>query len=326
MKLNPLHTRFRFAPSGDAHVGHIAVCWLSYHAARQTGGTFFYRCDQLFSSMSHARWSMFSEYARRNIDDLCRFGFPPTAPEVIDNFPDLHAGMRMEITDDRAMADRYYRLLGYDKLYGEWPPIAVNDEMNSQATILGSYEQGIIHPYILVAQVVGDIVTRRNCLIRGDDILPDRSFINAIAHAVAKIHFGLTDVDISGNHAFFQHFIPKIKRSGSRLPLEMRRDGGVVLGASTPEITGPFYLRNLMERGVDPQAILDLIGKAMFGSVEAARCVYTDWTHGIQPLDGQDVGEGVHQHSVYEIINKVVWNPVIDDDEWFDLIGENPEV
>jgi hypothetical protein len=317
----PLHTRFRFAPTGDVHLGHLAVCWLSYHAARQTGGTYFYRCDQLLSTTSRDRWEWFHSFARRNIDDLCDFGFPPTAPVIIRDFDGLHPGMRMEITDDRAMADHYYRELGFDELFGDWPPPAEADDRNWKALILGNYEQVNLHPYILVAQVVGDIITRRNCLIRGDDILPDRSFTNAIAQAIAKKHFNLTDIDHTAEYTFLQHFIPKIRRSGSRLPSELRESGGTVLGSSKGDITAPFYVRHIIERGVDPQDVLDLLGRVMFGSTEASACVYDGWKQGIQPVGGQTGGGGVIQHTVREIIDRLVPNPVIDDEEWFDLIG-----
>ncbi len=316
----PLHTRFRYTPSGDAHLGHAALCWLSYHAARVTGGTFTYRAETL-RSLHYARtaWSQVREYWRRNFDDLCALGFEPTPGRLLAVLPECSANMAFEPFDDKPLVDYYWLKLGLRDIYGNWPPPAdppknPEDGVSCwQSRILGNYEQGLLHPYCMLAMVVGDVTTGRNCLIRGDDLQEEAVAYNMLAVAVANDHYGLDEPDRVGHYVPMQHYIPKIRRTGTRLPEELRQPGGVMLSASAEPATGGMYLRDAIKAGVEPYQFGKYIGKVLFGSVEASDCVHTDW---LKAPTGAPQSP-VFSSAIEALLAKIVPAPMVDDEDWF---------
>jgi glutamyl-Q tRNA(Asp) synthetase len=45
--MTPFHTRFAPSPTGDLHSGHIYAAHIAHHFARQTGGKFTLRIDDI---------------------------------------------------------------------------------------------------------------------------------------------------------------------------------------------------------------------------------------------------------------------------------------
>jgi hypothetical protein len=327
MAIQPLHTRFRFAPTGDVHLGHATLCWLSYLAARQTGGTFVYRVEQLKAYMQEGRRQNYETWVRKNIDDLCAI-CPPTDGNVLSSFPGMHPSFRIQITDDRSLIDHYYRKLGYEAIYGEWPQQIETTSQWSKNFHYGNYEQGWTHPYILFAQTVGDIATGRNCLIRGMDLRFEAAMINAMGQVISKEHHQVDEIDILARRTFTQHYVPLIKRSGTMLPEDLRKPEGVALSASQPQITSGFYVRDVLERDIEPDELFRYLGKVLFGSIDAADRTLTGWADerldlGIikadDPVPNTQTFEpdSVVHTRVKQIVDKINPNPVIEDEDWF---------
>ena len=317
----PLHTRFRYTPSGDAHLGHAALCWLSYHAARVTGGTFTYRAETLRSlHYCEPAWATVREYWRRNFEDLCALGFTPTSAKMLAELPGCSASMAFEAFDDKALTDYYWLKLGLRDLYGDWPPPAdppanPGDGVTCwQARILGNYEAGLLHPYCMLAMVVGDVTTARNCLIRGEDLREEAAAYNWFAHAVAKDHFGLDEWDRIGQYTCVQYYIPKIRRTGTRVAEEEHsKPPGMTLAASNDVVTEGMYLRDVIEAGIEPHEFGKYLAKVLFGSVEAGDCVYTDWLK--QP--SEHPRQTHFSTAIAALLAKIVPQPMVDDEDWF---------
>lgn len=328
MHPEPLHTRFRLAPSGDVHIGHVALAMLSSHAARATGGTFTMRAEQLKQTRTKGRWQNFVRFAHRNLNDLIDLGLEPSSPEAFKAHG-MSPSWRLQITDDRALIDHYWHELGFDKLWGEWPcnddPDGTNDW---HSMILGNYEQGWVHPYVRFAQLVGEITTERNCVIRGDDHIMDAVFANAVSHLIAKKHFHdypKDDWDRVSRYAPAQYFLPKIKRTS-----------GIPLSSSNTEATKGFYVRDVLSAGVPPDRLFRYLGKVLFGSVERGECIEYGWTQEVEFGDTEPVGQhdlpdrpgeqpylyrapdGVGcQPGAQLVMNNIVPNPTINDADWF---------
>ena len=330
-----LHTRFRFSPTGDVHLGHAALSWLSLNAAKSTGGSFVYRCEDITARTCASRWKAFKSYAHKNIQDLIDLGLEPSSGEVLKSHG-LSPSIAVEYIDPVQEGDIWYKRIGFEEMFGPWPPKPhdENSPNDWKARTLGSYEQGLHHPYILVMQVIGDLITKRNCLIRGRDLFGEADLINAIQHLITKDMHQLDEWDALAKHTFFQYYLPKIGRTGELIPesLEMPGIERGQLGEETSmaqfmrtfsssgsALTGGFYVKDVLEAGRTGDELFRFLGKVLFGSVEASECVYTDFRGG-KTVEGDRmrVGEGNGpQWGVYKVLEKIVPSPVVDDHEWF---------
>ncbi len=84
MHKEPLHTRFRIAPSGEVHIGHATLAWMSMNAARVTGGTFTMKAQQLFATRAAVNWNKYKEFAHQNLDMLKAIGISPSHPHTFE--------------------------------------------------------------------------------------------------------------------------------------------------------------------------------------------------------------------------------------------------
>ena len=322
-----LAARFRYTPSGPMTVCHALLAWLSREAARVTGGTFIIRCESLKCTLGSERSVAYKLWWRRNFDELCAFGLTPTAPEILNATEGLDAGMGFMVADDHGLQQYYWRELGLEKMYGVWPPPYENEETvrwahNSKAFMLGNYAEEQVHPYLILSQAVTELATRRNCLIRGKDHENEANQFNAMAQLVARKMFNLPGWDHESQYTPRQWFIPKFKRSGTRLPKELQKPGGVVLSSSLPAVTSGFYLKDVLEAKVPPYRVLRFLAKVLFGSDEAADAAWTLWgmPYSVPDTEGLPIPLPGHQGGVQAIFAKMVPNPVIDDYEWEDLM------
>jgi len=306
----PLHTRFRLSPSGGVHIGHAALALLSYEAARVTGGTFTLRCESLKPSRCTSRWANYKRCAQQNIDDLIALGLEPSPVRAFLSFADMSPNWRIEYTDDRNLVDYYWRELGCRDLWGEWP-YGDDEENDWHSYILGYYCQGWPHPYKMMAQTVGDVCTRRNCLIRGADHLHEAAWFNAYAQAIARRHFDRGQWDHAAEYVATQWFLPKLVR-----------DSGLPLSSSNPDETTGFYVKDFLETGIPPERLFQFIGKTLFGSVEASACMYRDWS--FEPVgevpegfwDSQFPDRFETHYGPRRVFDCIVERPVIHDEDW----------
>ena len=318
MHPEPFHTRGRIAPSGKVHIGHAALLWLSHNAARVTGGTFTTRIQHLWATRSADVFKAFQKYANENLDELAEIGLEGSQAQAF-----LAHGMspswRREITDDRGLADYYWHELGFDELWGTWPadPACVHalgenltvDEASWHLDGGGESNTSNIaispkHPFLSFVQLVGEVTTGRNCIIRGTDHLPEAAWGHYVMHLIAKKHYGLPGLDRTCRYAPHQYFMPKIVRSS-----------GQPLSSSSSEVTQGFFVRDVLNAEVPPEKLFQYLGKVLFGSVERSKCVHTDWS-----LQVRAKPEGLrefYQAGAECVMGKLLPYPVIDDEDWF---------
>lgn len=325
--MRPLHTRFRLTPSGPLHVGHALLAWLNWEAARSTGGTFLVRAEALKCLCAQDRQVNFRRWWRVNFDELDALGLTPTRAEVLNATEGLSASMAWSLQDDHALHQTLWRDLGLEAQYGAWPTPDCTPEgteenpyslHNWHSLKFGNYELEALHPYHVFAMAATEVLTRRTCLIRGDDHLPEMGLFNAFAQLVARRYYNLPDWDRIAQYVPQQHFIPKIMRSGALLPEDQRQPGGVVLASSSATTEG-FYVRDVIAAGIEPRDLFRFLSGVLFGSDEAAQCAWTQWGE-VSGFVDPEQRQGVHA-GVQMIAAKVVKAPVIDDAAWFAFLG-----
>ena len=309
-------TIFRLAPSGDAHIGHIVLAGLSQEAARATGGTFTIRCQQLWATRESWTFEHYVKFAQKNIEDLYRLGIEPSSPDMF-----LAHGMSpawaVQYTDDRGLIDAYWEKLRLDELWGSWPDnprmaTYYTDEdlfhdNNSWYLTLASSK----HPYMQFAQLVGEVVTGRNMLIRGDDHLQDKAFADAFYPLIAKLHYRLPELDRACEKTPLQFFIPKIARKS-----------GSTISSSSGAASAGYYAKDIIAAGVSWDRLWRFMGRVLWGSYEKAEQVATWWSQQIP------VGQGLENHlrplpqpGPRSVLESIVTHPVIDDEEWECLLS-----
>ena len=323
--LTALHTCFRMTPSGPLHGGHFLMAGLNREAARATGGTFLVRTESLKPLTDKGRLRNHRRWWRQNFDELRAVGITPTEAEVLQTTEGLHPGMAWEVSDNIALQQHYWHELGLAHIYGEWPPTPPPEETakpdyanNWRGVTFGNYHLGCIHPYLVFSKCVTDIATRRNCTIRGGDHKGEEAMVNAYAQLIARKMFHLDNWDDAGVYAPAQYFLPKIRRSGSRLPSELRKLGPQVLSSSNAKVIKGFRIADIVKSGQDPHMFFRLLTKALFGSEEAADQAWTHW--GVAPPAIDEEQEYGPQGGVQMVFENTVPDPVVEDDEWFDLL------
>ena len=323
----PLHTRFRFAPSGDLHAGHVAVAWLNHQAAMATGGTFLLRIEQLKAGTGPGRVDQFIAKTQSNIDELCSIGLGPTEDAVLQSF-DMDPSWAVGVLDNRGLTDMYWEKLGLKKIFGAWPqPMPY-----SLSSILGCYEQGHAHPYIMLAQAIEDVHTRRTCVIRGSDLIPEANCYNMLMQAVALDYHNLDAPDLTAQVVANQYYVPRLSRSGTKLPDSVKnewpqcqlQDGSWSIGSSLPATTEGFFIKDLVEASIPAHKIYSYVGKLLFGSAERMSEAAMMWCREEHPVTnpatlqaelppGWGVQSGPHHVMAMLPSNGIV----IDDDDYF---------
>jgi hypothetical protein len=314
----PLHTRFRLSPSGPVHIGHAALAWLSQQAARATGGTFTIRAQSLWNSRSAENWKKYQKWAKENLEALVACGLGPSSREsfLLHGMDPQWAQQHM---DDRATVDWYWEGCNYGipgfslaKLFGGWPPLGdVEVEDDRQAQYLGPLAHSSVYaPYVRIAQIVGDITTGRNCLLRGQDHFQEKVFGDYFYALIAKEHYRLGDFDQSGRYAPVQYFLPFV-----------RIDDDAKVSSSDQNTGRGFFLRDVLEAGVPNEALHAMLGKIMFGSVEAAQIANATWSTEPVAKPKDATGAGVYRYPVqagacYVVESLIVRQPRISRAEW----------
>jgi hypothetical protein len=316
----PAHCRFRLAPSGDCHLAHWVLAKLSMEAARLTGGTFTLRCQHLWATRDDGSWQLYVKHARKNLDELQNLGIEPSHRNAF-----LSHGMSPEwaiqYTDDRGLIDAYWHALRLDELWGNWPndprmaahndtEVMVCDDKSWYMHHLASK-----HPYILFAQMVGEIATGRNLLIRGDDHIQDKAFADAFYPLIAKVHYRLSDFDRQCEKTPAQFFLPKI----------VRADGGVLSSSSGPASAG-YYVKDILAAGVCPDRLWKFMGRVLWGSYEAAEKVACNWSQQI-PVRPEEMHLRPGPHAgARSVMESILPHPQIRDDEWQRLLSSGGKV
>lgn len=314
---SPLHTRLRFCPSGPMHIGHVALTLLATNAAESTGGSFCIRCTHLKATRGAGRWKAYRTWVERNLDELLSVGIDGSPPKVF-----LAHGMsprwRVQRQDETALTQHYWHDLGFDRVWGEWP---LGDEYLARESewynmSLGNYQQGHSHPFIRLAQVVGDVCTGRTCVFRGDDHLPDRNITNAFAQAVAMRHYHLSEPDKLSLYAPNQYFLPKLRRAS-----------GTVLASGDQANTTGFYIADFLEAKLPIERLNRFIERVLFRNPADAGAFYSEWLTppGTERPAGDD--EFHVQEGVQRIMSTIRPEPVVDDVEWAHFLktGDLPE-
>ena len=307
----PLHSRFRLAPSGDVHLGHIALAWLSMNAARLTGGTFTMRAQQLWATREITSLENYREYAHRNLNELIDLGIEPSQSGAF-KLHGMSPSWRFQVTDDRALIDYYWHELGLDALWGEWP---VNPRMSHALDTdqpwvdeaSWNFTIRYKHPYLQFAQLVGEVTTERNCIIRGEDHKSDESFASAIYPLLAKKHYGLADYDRTGMYTPCQWFMPHITL-----------DAGWKLSSSNGANQAGYYAKDILAARIPSEKLFAYIGKLLFGSVEEAERLSTNFTQQI-PLDPENNHLRAMPQAGVRSVMEGLWagdRKVVDPEDW----------
>lgn len=306
----PLHTRFRLAPSGDVHIGHAALGWLSMNAARVTGGTFTMRVQQLWATRDPHSMDLYRKHAHENIEQLIDLGIEPSHADAFKAHG-MSPSWRIQFTDDRALIDYYWRELGFEGIWGEWPAEPAMAHALQDAETPQDWHSWYLahcarkHPYIQFAQMVGEVTTGRNCLIRGCDHKADESLADAMYPLIAKKHYGLADIDRTGRYTPVQFFMPHIEVVGV----------GKISSSSGATAAG-FYVKDVLAAKVRPERLFAYLGKVLFGSVEAAQIADTDWSQQI-PVDPAKMHlRPMAQAGARSVMERMVPRPVIDAEDW----------
>jgi hypothetical protein len=308
MHPSPAHCRFRLAPSGDTHIGHIALGWLSMEAARQTGGTFTMRCQQLWATQDSGSFEKYVQFAQKNMDELQQIGIEPSHRNAF-----LAHGMSpswaVQYTDDRGMIDAYWEKLGFDKVWGSWPHKLGSEAHDAVCAVSEGWHSWYLtdvvsnnvlvhqskHPYISFAQLVGEVTTGRNCIIRGDDHLQDKSFADMMYPVIAKLHYGLDEFDRMSVKTPAQYFLPKLNRTS-----------GVAIRSSSGPASAGYYVKDILAADVQPDRLFKFLGRVLFGTYEAAEKAMASWSQEVP-----DVPSGP-----LRVMEQIVERPTICDDEW----------
>jgi len=346
--IKPLHTRFRMSASGPLHVGHFLLASLSREAARTTGGTFLVRAEALKCIHEFGREMNHRKWWDANFEELRSVGIVPTAPEVLNATEDLNAGMGWEVMEERALQEFYWRKVGLEAMIGSWPPPIPPHEMEERdkalrgwrSTTFGNYEFGGLHPYVMFATCVSDIARRRNCIIHGSDHKGEDQLTGFFGQLIAREMFGLDGWDDGDKYVPKHWFTPKIMRSGTTLSPDTPAYDHHIAGEPWPisssyaDLAAGFRIKDIAKSGVDPHIALRFLLRVMFGSDENADRALDSWHGDVEWHVDTDLGDprtyGADrkpsiQHGPKSIFANAVRDPVIDDDEWFDLLGIDPE-
>ncbi len=321
-----LHSRLRFAASGDLTIGHVALGLFGYYAARCTGGTFTLRVTNLKATRVDSRWVQHQKFVDRNLADLRALGLDASPPQAFLAHG-LSPSYRVCREDERALTDYYWRELGFDKVWGAWP---CNDSDNNFAGnnfatsndwhsfILGNYEQSWCHPYLRLAQVVGDVTTGRNVIFRGEDHWQDAVMTNAFAHAVARLHYRLTEVDRLNRYVPAQWFLPKLRDSQGR-----------VFSSGNPAVTTGYYVRDFLKSKLLPERLFAFLQRVLFTNAADAERMYSGWSAECLGDRGRFVDpKHPNTHEAIKVIfDSIRKEPVVDEVAWavFKKTGEVPE-
>jgi glutamyl/glutaminyl-tRNA synthetase len=307
---SPLNTRIRIAPSGQAHVAHYCLGKLSQEAARITGGTFTMRCQQLWATRDIGSWELYKKHAQENMDELQVLGVEPSHPNVF-----LSHGMspdwRVQYTDDRGLVDAYWQKLRLDELWGSWPnnsSMALHNDTEVMPCDVNSWYMHNLsckHPYIQFAQMVGDVTTGRNFLIRGSDHIQDKAFADAFYPLIAKVHYGLLDFDRQCEKTPCQFFLPRIEREG----------GGILSSSSGSDGAG-YYLADIIQAGIPPDRLWKFMGRVLWGSYEIAEEIACNWSQQIPVMpEKMHLRPGPHAGG-RSVMEAIVPRPCINATEW----------
>jgi hypothetical protein len=305
----PLHTRFRLAPSGKVHLGHWTLAKLSQEAARQTGGTFTMRCQQLWATRDDGSWQLYLKHAQENMDELQQLGIEPSHRNVFLSHG-MNPDWRVQLTDDRGLIDAYWEKLRCDEWWGNWPNDPRLAQHNDVAVMPCDDKSWYLHhlackhPYIQFAQLVGEVTTGRNLIIRGDDHIQDKTFADAFYPLIAKVHYRLPDFDRQCEKTPAQFYLPKIER-----------EGGVLSSSSGPASAG-YYVQDILAAGVQPDRLWKFMGRVLWGSYEQAEKVACNWSQQI-PVKPEEMHLRPGPHAgARSVMESIVARPQIDGGEW----------
>jgi hypothetical protein len=279
-------------------------------AACLTGGTFTLRCQHLWATREIGSWDLYLKYAQKNMDELQELGVEPSHRNVF-----LSHGMNPEwgvqLTDDRGLIDAYWHTLRLDELWGNWPtnPRMAN-ALDTEVMVCDDlswymHHFACKHPYIQFAQMVGEVTTGRNLLIRGDDHIQDKSFADAFYPLIAKLHYHLPDLDRQCEKTPFQMFLPKINRTS----------GGIISSSSGPASAG-CYVKDIVEAGVSPERLWKFMGRVLWGSYEEAERVACNWSQQIPMRPEQNHLRPSPHAGARSVMEAIPGHLLLDDGEW----------
>lgn len=233
------------------------------------------RTQHLWATRDFGTMENFRKHAHANLNDLIEIGIEPSHPhEFLAH--DMSPSWRFQINDDRGLIDYYWHELGLDRLWGEWPAnptmihaLQTEPSPNDYASwcLAVPYSK---HPYIQFAQLVGEVTTGRNCIIRGQDHKADEGFADAFYPLIAKKHYGLAEIDRTGKYTPCQYFMPHIHIKGV----------GKISSSSGPGNAG-FYIKDVLAAKISSEKLFAYLGKVLFGSIEVAERVSVDWSQQI---------------------------------------------
>ena len=161
------------------------------------------------------------------------------------------------------------------------------------------------HPYMQFAQMVGEVTTGRNLLIRGNDHLQDKAFADAFYPLIAKLHYNLPDFDRQCEKTPGQFFIPKIHRE----------DGGVLSSSSGPASAG-YYLQDIIAAGVAPDRLWKFMGRVLWGSYEKAEQMACNWSQQIPVPPEKMHLRPLPQAGAMSVLEAIPEGRTIRADEW----------
>lgn len=258
-----LHTRFRTAPTGPMHLGHVIPAYLSMVVAKVTGGTFLLRIQSLKAQCCKDRWERYRIFAQPCMEEMIELGLKPSDPETFAK-NNMDPSWAVQFFESKEIVDYWYKELGLEAQFGKWE-VTKNpeDPQYWKRIIFGNYETGFEHPYIVLTQVALDMACGRNCLIRGDDHRIGASLAHEYAQRIAMKKYKLKEPDAVYDYVPSFHFVPRVKRSGTMLPPGARRPYGISLASSMATTEG-FYVRDILNARVTFEALAEFIENQIF--------------------------------------------------------------
>ena len=263
--------------------------------------------------MTSGRVKNYNEFSRKNIQDFCNLGFTPTSSDLLKSF-NIDLSLQVQYEDPRACTDFYWKKLGLDKIFGQWPLINKNDDDPDywKDIILGNYEDSFKHPYLVLTMITGEILSKRNCIIRGNEHYHEKGLIHFLGQAFAIKYYGLTGPDALHNFVPTQFFIPKLCRSGTRLPEDQQKPSGIVLSSSL-ETTKGFFVKDIIKAGIEPYVLRSKLEEILLGNrAGELDGIVLEKIHIEDPSDAQMIQAGVRK--LFNILPREI---IIDDDDWF---------
>lgn len=250
-------TRMIFTPSGDATVAHAWVASVNRKLAIRSGGIFGYRFEDLLAMVSvegmaettregGPTWAR--HYADQNLADMIALGLTPSPGHV----------KRQSGSD---VASWYWKLFELDKQWGAWPPENIADAIAPMSCRGATLATNVMHPYIVLERVVGDLIMGCTTVLRGEDLRGETS--DYIKFARMILGYRLEQVP-------WLVYIPILKQSSSnkRGAAAYAEAGGI--STSAPDTaSNRLTVRAVLDAGIDGPQLTQYLEKVYFEDMSA---------------------------------------------------------